>query len=170
MNDNQVTLVGNIVRDPVLKRVSEKAVVTTFRLASTPRRFDAATSEWRNLDSIYLTVSCWNRLAERVEACLQGGDPVVVSGRLRMRSYEADGQKRTVYEIEAQQVAPDLNRTGVQLLRVPRRSFDEDTDGRGEAVRHEGMGDVLAQVRPLAGEVPTFNTGPLVPAQVEPAA
>ena len=155
MNDNQVSLVGNIVNDPVLKRVSDKAVVTTFRMASTPRRFDPSTSEWRNLDSLYLTVSCWNRLAERVEACLKGGDPVTVSGRLRMRSYEVvEGQKRTVYEIDAQQVSPDLNRVSVELLRTPRRAVESVP----------GLADHDSAVEP------SFNPGPLVPEQVEPAA
>jgi single-strand DNA-binding protein len=158
MNDNQVSLVGNIVNDPVLKRVSDKAVVTTFRMASTPRRFDPSTSEWRNLDSLYLTVSCWNRLAERVEACLKGGDPVAVSGRLRMRTYEVvEGQKRTVYEIDAQQVSPDLNRVAVELLRTPRRSVESVPDLTG------------ADDAGLAGEV-SYDAGPLVPVQVEPAA
>ena len=151
MNDNQVSLVGNIVRTPVSKRVSDKAVVTTFRLASTPRRFDPSTSEWRNLDSLYLTVSCWNKLAERVATCLQGGDPVVVSGRLRMRTYEVEGQKRTVYEVDAQNVAPDLNRCAVAVDRTGRRPMEVVPDGLSAAGSFQ----------------PAVNTGPLMPVSSE---
>jgi single-strand DNA-binding protein len=154
MNDNQISLVGNIVRDPVLKRVSDKAVVATFRLASTPRRFDSASSEWVNLDSLYLTVNCWNRLAERVTGCLKGGDPVVVFGRLRMRTYEVEGQKRTVYEVDAQQVAPDLNRASVAVDRTGRRSV-------------EAVPDQAPDLTPFE---PSVNSGPLLPMAAEPAA
>jgi len=154
MNDNQISLVGNIVRDPVLKRVSDKAVVATFRLASTPRRFDSSSSEWVNLDSLYLTVSCWNRLAERVAGCLKGGDPVVVFGRLRMRTYEVEGQKRTAYEVDAQQVAPDLNRASVAVDRTGRRSVEAVPD----------------QARDLTSFEPSVNSGPLQPMAAEPAA
>ncbi|MDX6243604.1 MAG: single-strand DNA-binding protein [Frankiales bacterium] len=154
MNDNQISIVGNIVRDPALKRVSDKALVTTFRLASTPRRFDSTASEWVNLDSLYLTVNCWNKLAERVAGCLKGGDPVVVCGRLRMRTYEVDGQKRTVYEVDAQQVAPDLNRVSVAVDRTGRRSVEAVPDQAREATAFES----------------SVKVGPLVPLAAEPAA
>jgi single-strand DNA-binding protein len=158
MNDNQISLAGNIVRDPVLKRVSDKAVVTTFRLASTPRRFNSTTEQWVNQESIFLDITCWNRLAERVADCLKGGDPVSVSGRLRMRSFEVEGQKRTVYEVDAQQVSPDLNRVAVELLRQPRRL--------AEAVPTGSPSD--------DAEMPAFeaamSSGPLIPLVAEPAA
>lgn len=154
MNDNQISLAGNIVRDPILKRVSDKSVVTTFRLASTPRRFNSATEQWVNQESIFLDVSCWNRLAERVADCLKGGDPVSVSGRLRMRTYEVEGQKRTVFEVDAQQVAPDLNRVAVALDRTARRSVESVPD----------------PVRDLASLEGSANVGPLVPMAAEPAA
>ena len=121
MNDNQFSIAGNMVRDPMLKTVAGGKSVLSFRLASTPRRFDQASNEWRNQDSIYLTVNCWHRLAERVAESLKAGDPVIVTGRLRMRTYEVEGQRRTVYEVDAQHVAPDLNRISVMLVRGPRR-------------------------------------------------
>ncbi|MDX6257365.1 MAG: single-strand DNA-binding protein [Frankiales bacterium] len=159
MNDNQISLVGNIVRDPVIRKVSDKATVTTFRLASTPRRFDPSISEWRNLDSLYLTVSCWNKLAERVANCLQGGDPVVVSGRLRMRTYEIEGRQRTVYEVDAQQVAPDLTRISVELVRTGRPRGFESVPDEGPDLSRD-----MASLEPLPG------SGPLLPIQAEPAA
>jgi single-strand DNA-binding protein len=166
MNDNQISLVGNIVRDPVIRKVSDKATVTTFRLASTPRRFDPSTSEWRNLDSVYLTVSCWNKLAERVANCLKGGDPVVVSGRLRMRTYEIEGQKRTVHEVDAQQVAPDLNRISVELVRTGRpRGLEPVPEASDHA--DQDMGRELS--RDIAS-LPLSGSGPLLPVQAEPAA
>ncbi|MDX6202418.1 MAG: single-strand DNA-binding protein [Frankiales bacterium] len=166
MNDNQISLVGNIVRDPVIRKVSDKATVTTFRLASTPRRFDPSISEWRNLDSLYLTVSCWNKLAERVANCLKGGDPVVVSGRLRMRAYEIEGQKRTVYEVDAQHVAPDLNRISVELVRTGRPRLEPVPEASHDVSQDMGLehSPDIASLEPLPG------SGPLLPVRAEPAA
>ena len=154
MNDNQFSIAGNMVRDPVLKIVAGGKSVLTFRIASTPRRFDQASNEWRNLDSLYLTVNCWHRLAERVTESLKAGDPVIVTGRLRMRTYEVEGERRTVYEVDAQHVAPDLNRVSVALLRSPRRHEDA-------APVHDA--EVALAERPV-------STGPLVPVESEAAA
>ena len=154
MNDNQFSIAGNIVRDPMLKTVAGGKSVLSFRLASTPRRFDQASSEWRNLDALYLTVNCWHRLAERVDESLKAGDPVIVTGRLRMRTYEVEGERRTVYEVDAQHVAPDLNRVSVELLRGPRR--------HDEAVPLHDAEVAVAE--------PSESTGPLVPVESEAAA
>jgi single-strand DNA-binding protein len=154
MNDNQFTLVGNIVRTPVLKRFSDNKSVASFRVASTPRRYDAALQDWRNLDSLFLTVNCWNKLAERVAECLHGGDPVIVTGRLRMRTFEVEGQRRTVYEVDAQHVAPDLNRVAVSVVRMP---------GRAEEATAVAAQD-------LPSMEPSSAAGPLVSYVSEPAA
>lgn len=156
MNDNQFSLAGNIVRTPVLKRVGDAKSVTSFRVASTPRRFDPSVNEWRSMEPVFLTVNCWHKLAERVVHCFQTGDPVVVSGRLRMRTYEVEGERRTVYEVDAQHVSPDLNRVAVDLVRVSRPY--------AEPVGAADPGE-------LVGAAPLASSGPLVPPFVsEPAA
>lgn len=158
MNDNQFSLAGNIVRDPVLKKVGDNKSVVSFRVAATARRFDPSLNDWRNLDTLYLTVNCWNKLAERVAGCLKGGDPVLVTGRLRMRNFDVETERRTVYEIDAQHVSPDLNRVAVQLVRVNRGGYPAEVP----AVR--GSGDAVpAMPQPV-------STGPLVPDIAAPAA
>jgi single-strand DNA-binding protein len=155
MNDNQLTLAGNIVRNPALTVTSSGRSRVVFRFASTPRRFDSAKQEWVNGETLFLDVTCWHRLAEQVDASLRGGDPVVVTGRLRQRSYEVEGQRRTVYEIDAQHVSPDLNRTGVTLIRAPRRPRDLDFE------------DTAAEASVVE---PEASSGPLVPVASEAAA
>ena len=150
MNDNQFTIAGNIVRDPVLKKVGDNKSVVNFRVAATARRFDPSLNDWVNLDSIFLTVNCWNKLAERVKACLKGGDPVIITGRLRMRTYEVESERRTVYEVDAQHVSPDLNRIAVQLVRVNRGYVDGIPDSRPSPDGADGL--------PAGG-----SSGPLVP-------
>jgi single-strand DNA-binding protein len=154
MNDNQFTLAGNIVRNPVLKVTATGKSWLTFRLASTPRRFDSAAQEWVNSEAIFLDVTCWHRLAEHVDASLRGGDPVVVNGRLRQRTYEVDGQRRTTYEIDAQHVSPDLNRVGVTLVRGARRPQELASASAADAQVTE----------------PAVSSGPLVPVGAEAAA
>jgi single-strand DNA-binding protein len=154
MNDNQLTLAGNIVRNPVLRDTSNGKSMVTFRLASTPRRFDSAKQEWVNGETLFLDVACWHRLAEQVDASLRGGDPVVVTGRLRQRSFEVEGQRRSVYEIDAQHVSPDLNRVGVTLVRGARRPRDLDSEAHTDA--------------PVVDAA--VSSGPLVPVASEAAA
>ncbi len=150
MNDNQFTIAGNMVKDPVIAITTNGKSVVNFRLASTPRRFDASLREWVNGESVYLTVNCWHRLAERVHESLHAGDPVIVSGRLRQRSYEVNGERRTVFEVEAAHVGPDLNRVSVQLVKA-RRDL------------------VAAPAADVAGEA-SLSSGPLVPIGSEVAA
>ena len=166
MNDNQLSIAGNIVRDPEIRRLADNKAVASFRLASTARRYDATLQDWRNLDSLFITVNCWNRLAERVHECLKGGDPVSVSGRLRMRTYEVDGGKRTVYEIDAQQVAPDLKRVAVELVRLERRA-PETVSAGGEHMAGMGQMGQTGQMTEMAGQ---RSSGPLLPLASESAA
>ena len=148
MNDNQLSIAGNMVGDPTVREVAGGRAMATFRIASTPRRFDATKGEWQNGEALFLDVICWNRLADRVGRCLRKGDPVTLAGRLRMRTYEVDGRSRHSYEMEAQHVSPDLNRVEVGLQRVD-RSFRQ-------------------QPAPVAG--PLVPLVPLVPQMAEPAA
>lgn len=133
MNDSQTTIIGNLVKDPVIRTVGQGVPVATFRVASTPRRWDRATDQWRDGTTLYVSVTCWRRMAENAAAALRRGDPVVVAGRLTMRSYEKDGQIRDVYEVEASVIAPDLSRVAVALQRTSRAEvhpFDSSLTSR----------------------------------------
>jgi single-strand DNA-binding protein len=116
MNETMVTVVGNVVSDPTLRVTSGGAKVSSFRLASTERRYDRVAGGWRDGDTVYWQVSCWRRAAENVADSLAKGQPVVVHGRLRERRYEVEGQLRTSLEIEASTVGHDLSR-GVARFR-----------------------------------------------------
>ncbi|MET7759760.1 single-stranded DNA-binding protein [Streptomyces sp. NPDC005389] len=107
--ETQITLAGNLVDDPELRFTPSGHGVAKFRVASTPRTFDKQAQEWKDGDPLFMTVSAWRSLAEHCTESLQRGTRVIVTGVLKQRSYE-DGQgvKRTVYEIEADDVAPSL--------------------------------------------------------------
>ncbi|MFD3790805.1 single-stranded DNA-binding protein [Streptomyces cyaneofuscatus] len=104
-----ITYVGNLVDDPELKFTPAGHPVAKFRMASTPRTFDRQTNEWKDGESLFLTVTAWRSLAENVAATLQRGMRVIVQGALKQRSYEdREGVKRTVFEVEAEEVGPSL--------------------------------------------------------------
>lgn len=110
MFDTNVTVVGTVLTEPVL-RDTGRGVVTSFRVASNARRFDRATEQWVDGDRFLASVSCWRRLAETVAARVVTGDPVVLTGRIRTREYDVEGQRRTATEIEATAVGLDLARS-----------------------------------------------------------
>jgi single-strand DNA-binding protein len=119
--DTPITIVGNLVADPELRFTSSGQPVATFRVASTPRIRDAATNEWKDGDSLFLTCNVWRQAAENVAESLQRGMRVIVSGRLRQRSYETkEGEKRTVYEVEVDDVGPSLRNASAKVTRAQR--------------------------------------------------
>jgi single-strand DNA-binding protein len=119
--DTQITISGNLVDDPELRFTPAGQPVARFRVASTPRFRDNATGEWKDGDSLFLTCNVWRQAAENVAESLQRGMRVIVSGRLRQRSYETkEGEKRTVYEIEVDDVGPSLRNASAKVNRVAR--------------------------------------------------
>jgi single-strand DNA-binding protein len=109
--DTQITIAGNLVDDPELRYTPTGQAVANFRVASTPRFLDKATNEWKDGDSLFLTCNVWRQAAENVAESLQRGMRVIVTGRLKQRSYETrEGEKRTVYEIEVDDVGPSMRR------------------------------------------------------------
>jgi single-strand DNA-binding protein len=107
--DTQITIAGNLVDDPELRFTPAGQPVAKSRIASTPRYLDKSSNEWKDGDSLFLTCNVWRQAAENVAKTLQRGMRVIVSGRLRQRSYETkEGEKRTVYEVEADEVAVSL--------------------------------------------------------------
>ncbi|HEY9472813.1 MAG TPA: single-stranded DNA-binding protein [Mycobacteriales bacterium] len=110
MYDTTVTVVGNLVDTPTLRRTGNGVEVANFRVASTSRRYDRASDSWVDRGSLFLGVTCWRRLATNVAGSMSRGDPVVLTGRLHARTYEVNGQQRTAYEVDAFAVGPDLAR------------------------------------------------------------
>jgi single-strand DNA-binding protein len=121
MFDTQVTVVGNLVADPRLTETKDGQPIASFRLASTPRRFDRATGEWKDGDTLFTSVTCWRSLAENVHLSLRKGNSVIVIGRLSVRPYETkDGDKRQSVDIDAMAVGPELARATTIIKRVER--------------------------------------------------
>jgi single-strand DNA-binding protein len=117
MSGNSLVLVGNLVDAPEVKVTASGTVRTRFRLASTERRRDPSTDTWQDGDSLFMQVTCWRRLAEHVGNSLEKGDRVIVTGRLRQWVAEKDGVRRTMHEIDAEAVGPDLQRGVVSISR-----------------------------------------------------
>src|SRR5487761_1221105 len=119
--DTPITIAGNLVDDPELRYTQTGQAVANFRVASTPRFLDKATNEWKDGDSLFLSCSVWRQAAENAAESLQRGMRVIVSGRLRQRSYETkEGEKRTVYEIEVDEVGPSLRNASAKVTKSQR--------------------------------------------------
>ena len=119
--DTVITIVGNLVDDPELRFTPSGAAVAKFRIASTPRFLDKQTNEWKDGESLFLSCNVWRQAAENVAESLQRGMRVIVQGRLKQRSYETkEGEKRTVYEIEVDEVGPSLRNATAKVAKTQR--------------------------------------------------
>lgn len=117
--DTQITLVGNLVDDPELRFVASGAAVASFRVASTPRNFDKQKGEFVDGESMFLTCTVWRQYAENVAESLTKGMRVIVQGRLKQRSYETrEGEKRTVYEVDVEEVGPALRSATAKVTKA----------------------------------------------------
>ena len=143
--DTQITIAGNLVEDPELRFTPAGQPVARFRVASTPRFRDNATGDWKDGDSLFLTCNVWRQAAENVAESLTRGMRVIVSGRLRQRSYETkEGEKRTVYEVEVDDVGPSLRNASAKVNRVARSGGDGGYSG--------GQGGAGGAARAAAGQ------------------
>jgi single-strand DNA-binding protein len=116
-----ITVVGNLTGDPELRFTPSGAAVANFTIASTPRNFDRQTNEWKDGDTLFLNCSIWRQAAENVAESLQKGMRVVAQGRLKARSYETrEGEKRTVMELDVEEVGPSLKYATAKVTRVTR--------------------------------------------------
>jgi single-strand DNA-binding protein len=130
--DTQITIAGNLVDDPELRFTPAGQPVAKFRVASTPRFLDKGTNEWKDGDSLFLTCNVWRQAAENVAESLTRGMRVIVSGRLRQRSYETkEGEKRTVYEVEVDDVGPSLRNASAKVNRAARNGAGGGPAGPG---------------------------------------
>ncbi|MET7450660.1 single-stranded DNA-binding protein [Streptomyces sp. NPDC005574] len=127
-----ITVIGNLVDDPELEFTPSGHAVAKFRVASTPRTFDRQTNEWKDDESLFLTCSVWRQTAENVAASLARGTRVIVQGRLKQRSYEdREGVKRTVYELDVEEVGPSLrNATAAVTKANGRQSSTSNSYGQ----------------------------------------
>ncbi|MDO9379782.1 MAG: single-stranded DNA-binding protein [Nocardioidaceae bacterium] len=116
-----ITVVGNLVDDPELRFTPSGAAVANFRIASTPRTFDRQTNEWKDGDTLWLSCAVWRQAAENVAESLTKGTRVIVQGRLKQRQYETrEGEKRTVVEMDVDEVGPSLRSATAKVARANR--------------------------------------------------
>lgn len=117
-----ITVVGNLTADPELRFTPSGAAVANFSVASTPRLMDRQSGEWKDGEPLFLRCNAWRDLAEHVAESLTRGMRVIVQGRLKQRSYEKDGQQRTVYELEVDEVGPSLKYATAEVKKTQRQS------------------------------------------------
>ncbi len=119
--DTPITVVGNLTADPELRFTPSGAAVANFTVASTPRTFDRQTNEWKDQDTLFLNCSVWRQAAENAAESLTRGMRVIVQGRLKARSYETrEGEKRTVFEIDVEEVGPSLRSATAKVAKTSR--------------------------------------------------
>ncbi|MER6197885.1 single-stranded DNA-binding protein [Streptomyces sp. NPDC001586] len=136
-----ITVVGNLVDDPELRFTPSGAAVAKFRVASTPRIFDKQTNEWKDGEGLFLTCSVWRQAAENVAESLQRGMRVIVQGRLKQRSYEdREGVKRTVYELDVEEVGPSLKTATAKVAKTTGRGGQGGYGGGGGQQQGGGGG------------------------------
>ena len=132
MGDTNITVVGNLVAEPELRFTPSGAAVANFRVASTPRYFDKNANEFRDGDSLFLSCAVWRQYAENVAESLQKGMRVIVTGRLKQRTYETQqGEKRTVFEVDVDEVGPALRNATAKVNRVMREGGGSGGFGGG---------------------------------------
>jgi len=157
-----ITVVGNLVDDPELRFTPSGAAVANFRIASTPRTFDRQTNEWKDGDALFLTCSVWRQAAENVAESLQKGMRVVVQGRLKSRQYETrEGEKRTVFEIDVDEVGPSLRYATAKVTRTQRSGGGGGYGGgqQGGQQGGGGGGQQGGQPDPWASNAPQGGGG-----------
>jgi single-strand DNA-binding protein len=114
-----ITVVGNLTADPELRYTQNGLAVANFTIASTPRTFDRASNEWKDGEALFLRASVWREFAEHVAGSLTKGSRVIATGRLKQRSYETkEGEKRTSFEIEVDEIGPSLRYATAQVTRT----------------------------------------------------
>ncbi|MCL2782740.1 MAG: single-stranded DNA-binding protein [Propionibacteriaceae bacterium] len=117
--ETAITLIGNLTADPELRFTPSGAAVANFTVASTPRTFDRQTGEWKDGEAMFINCAAWRNLAENVAESLTKGSRVIVTGRLRSRSYEGrEGERRTVFEIDVDEIGPSLRYATAKLTRA----------------------------------------------------
>lgn len=133
--ETTITVVGNLTNDPELRFTPGGDAVANFTIASTPRTFDRAANDWKDGETLFLRASVWKEAAENVAESLTKGMRVVAQGRLKSRSYETkEGEKRTVMELEVDEIGPSLRYASAKVTRTQRsNNGGSSPSGRGDA-------------------------------------
>ncbi|GLZ01471.1 single-stranded DNA-binding protein [Actinoplanes sp. NBRC 103695] len=139
--ETTITVVGNLTDDPELRFTPSGAAVAKFRIASTPRTLDRQSGEWKDGEPLFLACNIWRDAAEHVAESLTRGSRVIVQGRLRQRSYETrEGEKRTVYELEVDEIGPSLRYATAKVQKMSRSGGSGGGFGGGGGARPAGGG------------------------------
>ncbi|MFC4998610.1 single-stranded DNA-binding protein [Dactylosporangium cerinum] len=151
--DTTITVIGNLTDDPELRFTPSGAAVAKFRVASTPRFMDKASNEWKDGEPLFLSCTVWRQAAENVAESLQRGARVIVSGRLKQRTYETrEGEKRTVIELEVDEIGPSLRYATAKVQKMQRSGggggFGASSGGGGGGGGGGGFDDPWASAQP----------------------
>jgi single-strand DNA-binding protein len=131
--ETTITVVGNLTADPELRFTQSGAAVASFTVASTPRTFDRQSGEWKDGEALFLRCNVWRQVAENVAESLTRGSRVLVTGRLRQRSFETkEGEKRTVIELEVDEIGPSLRYATAAVKKADRETVGSSTGLRGQ--------------------------------------
>jgi single-strand DNA-binding protein len=160
-----ITVVGNLTDDPELRFTASGAAVANFTVASTPRTLDKATNEWKDGDALFLRCSVWRQAAENVAESLTRGARVIVQGRLKQRSYETrEGEKRTVFELEVDEIGPSMKYATAKVSRTTRGGGGGGFGSSGSAAAGSsspaGGDDPWASSAPASGGGSSFSDEP----------
>ncbi len=156
-----ITVVGNLTADPELRFTPSGAAVASFTIASTPRQFDRNSNEWNDGEALFLRCSIWRQAAENVAESLTRGMRVVAQGRLKQRSYETrEGEKRTVIELEVEEVGPSLKYATAKVNRTQRGSTSGGGFGGGDSGQSGGgAGSGAPSDDPWGSAAPASSSG-----------
>jgi single-strand DNA-binding protein len=153
--ETTITVIGNLTDDPELRFTASGAAVAKFRVASTPRTLDKASGEWKDGEPLFLSCTVWRQAAENVAESLQRGARVIVSGRLRQRTYETkEGEKRTVIDLEVDEIGPSLRYATAKVQKMSRSG-----GGGGFGGSSGGSGGGFAADDPWATAAPASSGG-----------
>ncbi|WIC89127.1 SSB protein [Arthrobacter phage Ottawa] len=142
--ETTITVIGNLTSDPELRFTPGGDAVANFSIASTPRTFDRQSNEWKDGETLFLRCSVWREAAENVAQTLTKGTRVIASGFLKQRSYDKDGEKRTVIELEVQEIGPSLRYASAVVTRTQQ-------GGNGNGQQGGGFGGQQAAGAPQQG-------------------
>lgn len=155
-----ITIIGNLTADPELRWTQAGAAVADFTVASTPRTYDRNAGEWRDGDTLFIRCSVWRETAENVAESLRKGMRVIVQGRLTQRSYETpQGERRTVVELQVDEVGPSLRRARAQVTRTQAQAASAST-ASARVVVEPGFGAGVSDPWGAQGGAPSFESEP----------
>ena len=148
-NETTLNITGNLVDDPELRFTPSGSAVANFKIAATPRTFDRQTNAWKDGEALFLRCSVWREMAENVAESLTKGMRVIIEGRLKSRSYETkEGEKRTVIELEVDEIGPSLKYPNAKVNRTQRNN----SGGFNQPAQPSGFGPSTAQQDPWANQ------------------